>query len=124
MDVKEYEFLMKSDARKRYEYFIKKATDFEEVWGLYNNGWVTTTDSDGRALIPFWPKKEFAEACALHEWQMYVATPIELSEFINSWLPGMRMDGTIMSIFWNNIDSVVVDVDVILNDLERELENY
>ena len=124
MNINEYNFLMKSDARKRYEYFIKKVTDFEEVWGLYNNGWVTTTDSDGRTLIPFWPRKEFAEACALYEWKSYVAKSIELDEFINEWLPGMREDGVVPSIFWNNDDSAVVEVNIILNDLERELENY
>lgn len=124
MNINEYNSLMKSDVRKRYEYFIKKVADFEEVWGLYNKGWATTTDSDGRILIPFWPRKEFAEACALHEWQSYVATSIELEEFINEWLPGMREDGVVPSIFWNNDDSAAVEVNVIINDLERELENY
>ena len=124
MNIDEYNFLMKSDARNRYEYFIKKVTDFEEVWGLYDIGWVTTTDSYGRTLIPFWPKKEFAEGCALQEWQSCVAISIELDEFINEWLPGMRVDGILPSIFWNNDDSAVVEVNVILSDLEEELENY
>lgn len=124
MNNNEYNALMKSNAKNRYKYFIKKVADFEEVWGLYNKGWATTIDSNGQILIPFWPKKEFAEACALDDWKSYVATSIELDDFINKWLPGMKEDDILPSIFWNNNDSVVVKVDVIISDLENELENY
>lgn len=124
MNLNEYNSLMGSLAKKRYEYFIKKVVDFEEVWGLYNDGWATTTDENKRILIPFWPRQEFAEACAIDEWQSYVATAIDLEEFINEWLPGMKDDGILPSIFWNNDDSAVVEVNNITSDLERELENY
>jgi hypothetical protein len=43
MDKKEFEALLNQPTNIRYEYFIKKVVDFEEVWGLYNDGWTTTT---------------------------------------------------------------------------------
>ena len=38
MNKKELEAVMKQPPNIRYEYFIKKVVDFEEVWGLYNDG--------------------------------------------------------------------------------------
>lgn len=49
---------------------------------------------------------------------------IDLYEFMNEWLPGMKSDGIKPSIFWNNVDSVVVDTERLKKDLDEELENY
>ncbi|MFD2328955.1 DUF2750 domain-containing protein [Cohnella sp. GCM10020058] len=70
---KEFEAIIKLSANIRYEYFIKKVTDSEEVWGLYDDGWAMSSDDNGRLLIPFWPKKEFAEYCAYEDWSNYKA---------------------------------------------------
>jgi hypothetical protein len=45
-----------------------------------------TKDDDGNLMIPFWPKKEFAEYCAIGEWEGYVANRIDLEEFMQDWL--------------------------------------
>lgn len=124
MDEKEYQALLKCSGEKRYKYFIKKVVDYEEVWGLYDDGWAMTASDDGEMMIPLWPKKEFAEACALDEWKNYRAEKIELEEFIEQWIPTMKEEGYLPSIFWNNIDSVVVKVDTLRAHLEEELENY
>ena len=125
MNTKEFKALMSSSAKSRYEYFIKKVIDFEEVWGLYDkDGWAVTSDEDGRLMFPFWPKREFANACAIDEWKSYISCSIDLNEFLEDWLPDMKEDGVMLSIFWNNNDSVVVKVESVLNDLLNELENY
>jgi hypothetical protein len=121
---KEIEVVFSIPANKRYEYFIKKVADYEEIWGLYNNGWAISEDNAGNKLIPFWPKSEFALMCANHHWENYETSKIKLEEFINEWLPDMKRDGIKPSIFYNNIDSVVRDIDDLLADLEEELENY
>ncbi|CEK35524.1 Protein of unknown function (DUF2750) [[Clostridium] sordellii] len=125
MNTKEFKALMSSSAKSRYEYFIKKVIDFEEVWGLYDkDGWAVTSDEDGRLMLPFWPKREFANACAIDEWKSYISCSIDLNEFLEDWLPDMKEDGVMLSIFWNNNDSVVVKVESVLNDLLNELEKY
>lgn len=121
---KEIEAVLKISAAKRYEYFIKKVADFEEVWGLFDDGWAVSEDDYGNPLIPFWPKKEFANLCAVEEWKNYKAESIELELFLHVWLPNMKKDGAKPSIFFNNTDSAVLDVDTLLSDLEDELENY
>ncbi|AOH55144.1 hypothetical protein ABE28_012365 [Peribacillus muralis] len=124
MNNKEVELVKKLPAPKRYEYFIKKVADFEEVWGLFNGGWAISKDDVGNYLMPFWPKKEFANLCALGDWENYQAEPIELDEFIQGWLPGLKEDGIRPSIFWNNADSAVLEIDLLILDLEEELKKY
>ncbi|GHI01347.1 DUF2750 domain-containing protein [Neobacillus kokaensis] len=124
MNIKEVESVINQPPNLRYEYFIKKAADYEEVWGLYDDGWATAQDDDGNTLIPIFPKKEFAEYCAVHEWNKFKAVPIDLYEFIDKWLVGMKEDRVKPSIFPTNEDSVMVEIDVLLRDLNNELENY
>ena len=124
MNQKELDSIIKQPPNIRYEYFIKKVADYEEVWGLYDDGWATAQDDDGNMLIPFFPRKEFAEYCAINEWNNFKAEPIDLNEFIENWLVGMRKDRVKPSIFPINEDSVMVEIDVLLRDLNSELENY
>ncbi|WP_148631141.1 DUF2750 domain-containing protein [Bacillus sp. E214] len=124
MNQKELDSIIKQPSNIRYEYFIKKVADYEEVWGLYDDGWATAQDDDGNMLIPFFPRKEFAEYCAVNEWNNFKAEPIDLNEFIENWLVGMRKDRVKPSVFPINEDSVMVEIDVLLRDLNSELENY
>lgn len=124
MNQKEFEAVIKLPANIRYEYFIKKVVDYEEVWGLYDDGWAMTEDDHGTMLIPFWPKRDFAEYCAFEEWSNYKVQSISLDEFINDWLPGIKEDQHKPSIFWNRYDSAVLEINVLLNDLVQELEKY
>ncbi|HBW38916.1 DUF2750 domain-containing protein [Desulfosporosinus sp. BICA1-9] len=124
MNNKEFEALIKIPVPKRYEHFIKKVVDWEEVWGLFNYGWAIISDKDGNKMIPFLFKKEFALYCAKEEWADYTPKNIELNDFIEKWLPGMKKEEIKPAIFFNNINSAVLSVDTLLNDLKQELENY
>ncbi|MGD6795369.1 DUF2750 domain-containing protein [Metabacillus indicus] len=124
MHIAEITAVMKLPSNVRYEYFIKKVTDFEEVWGLFSDAWATSKDEDGNLFIPFFPKKEFAEISAEKEWALYKARSISLDDFIEKWLAGMKKDGIIPSIFPLGNDMAAVSIDVLLKDLEMELENY
>lgn len=122
---KEIEAVMKLPAPQRYEYFIKKVADWEEVWGLYEVGWAMVGDDEGNRLIPFWAKREFAEACALHDWKMYSPKSIPLDTFMEKWIPGMVKDKIKASISMTpGGQGVNVEPLRLLNDIENELENY
>ncbi|MBU5351833.1 DUF2750 domain-containing protein [Paenibacillus barcinonensis] len=45
MNQKEFESVINLPANIRYEYFIKKVIDSENVWGPYENGWSVTEDN-------------------------------------------------------------------------------
>lgn len=51
MNQKELDSIIKQPPNIRYEYFIKKVADYEEVWGLYDDGWATAQDDDGNMLF-------------------------------------------------------------------------
>lgn len=124
MNNKELEAICNLPAQKRYEYFVKKIADYEEVWGLFNEGWAVSEDEKGNKLIPFWPKEEFAKLCAIGDWKSYKPKSLDLDSFMSKWLTGMKEDGLKPSIFWNNKDSIVVETNVLLSGIEEELENY
>ncbi|WP_079508607.1 DUF2750 domain-containing protein [Mesobacillus jeotgali] len=58
MNSKEFEAVIRQPAEVRYEYFIKKAADYEEVWGLYLEGWATAKDDMERILLPLFPNEK------------------------------------------------------------------
>lgn len=125
MNNKELENVLKLGAPERYEYFIKKVIDLEEIWGLYNNGWVEAEDDNGVKVLPFWPRQEFAKVCASNEWKTCTPKSIDLDVFINRWIPGMQKDGKKPCIFYTDKDKgIVIECQRLLNDLELELENY
>lgn len=124
MNQKEFEAVIKLPGEKRYEYFIKKVADYEELWGLYNDGWAMIADDNNNEMIPFWPKKEFAEYCAIDDWKGYKAESIDLYEFMDNLLQDMKTDNIKASIFFNNETSVVLEIDDLIDHLNEELENY
>lgn len=124
MNKKEFAALLQRPANIRYEYFIKKVVDYEEVWGLYNDGWATAQDDDGNMLIPFFPKREFAEHCVKNEWEDHKGVAIDLYDFIDKWLVGMKKDGVKPSIFPTDEDTALVEIDLLLRGLNSEHENY
>ncbi len=60
MHSKEIENILKLEPFKRYEYFIKKAADFEQLWTIIDqDGDYVISEIDEFSLISFWPAEEF-----------------------------------------------------------------
>ncbi|WP_185247214.1 DUF2750 domain-containing protein [Chryseobacterium bernardetii] len=110
---------------ERYNYFIRKVADFEELWGLSDNGCALLGDNDGNRVLPLWPEKEFAELCAVDQWQGYKPEVIELDNFIEKWIPGMLNDKTSINVFSTpNAKGTVILPNDLYSDLQDELEQY
>ena len=63
---KEFENVLKMNGPERYNYFIQKVADWEEVWGLKaEDGWAMVGDPNSNECIPFWPHPEYAQVCAM-----------------------------------------------------------
>lgn len=124
MKSEEINGVLKADKAEQYEYFIKKIADYEEVWSLRDDeGWATL-GLDGGMFLPLWAKKEFAELCIDEEWSGYRAESIDLDEFLEDWLDGLKEDGIRITVMWNNGLGIDVDWDKLRSDIETELENY
>ena len=71
--------------------FIRKASDFEVVWSLFDQGWATAC-TVAAAVVPFWPEEAFAKLCATDAWQGFHPKAIALEDVLERWLPGMTND--------------------------------
>jgi hypothetical protein len=124
ISVKHLESVIKLPGQNRYEYFIKKVSDWEKVWGLFSDGWALTED-DGKVAFPLWPAKEFAALCSKDEWTGYEASSFSLDELLTELIPSLAKDNIHLSIFYTPDDfGVVVDTSKLLNDIARELDKY
>ncbi|MCI5143629.1 MAG: DUF2750 domain-containing protein [Candidatus Electrothrix sp. ATG1] len=111
---------------KRYSYFIKKVADWEEVWSLRNqDGWVLAAGPSGSEIVPVWPHKRFAEACMIGEWKDCKPAVIELSTWMERWIPGMAKDNRQVAVFATPEDkSVVVQPVQLYAEISEECEQY
>ncbi|WP_419868700.1 DUF2750 domain-containing protein [Chryseobacterium sp. CT-SW4] len=122
---KKIENILKMNDDERYDYFIRKVADFEEIWGLSDDGWALLGDNNENRVLPLWPEKEFAELCAVDQWKDYKPELIELDNFLEKWIPGMTNDKTLVNIFSTpNAKGIVITPNDLLSDLQEELEQY
>jgi hypothetical protein len=111
-------------AEDRYDYFIRKVADFEEVWGLFDNGWAMLGHVDEKTLA-LWPEKAFAEICINTVWKTYRPKKILLNDFLQKWLPGMDSDGTKAAVFFTPKEKgIIVPSKKLLANLNDELQQY
>ena len=77
------------DTKERLHYFLTRAVESEEVWGLSNqSGWVMR-DHNNQTILPVWPYQIFAAKCATNEWQDYKPGAVSLEHFVYKLLPVM-----------------------------------
>jgi len=119
---KEIESVIGLSGDRRYAYFIKKAADQNQVWGLWNEGWAMGMTDEGTRTIPVWPAKEYAELCRIGDWRDFQPKPIPLQEFMHEMLPDFAKQGVRVSIFdIPDEGSVLVSDEEFTGDLESEL---
>ncbi|CEJ20735.1 conserved hypothetical protein [Ralstonia solanacearum IPO1609] len=110
---------------KRFQHFIKVVADWQEVWGLYQNGWALAATDDGTPVFPLWPAKEYAQICAAHEWKEYEPKSISLIDFMDVLMPKFKIDVVLPGIFFTPLSKgVAPSVDELKAALEAELQNY
>lgn len=121
---KEIEHVLKVDNRKKYEYFIKKTADYEEVWALRDkDGWATL-GLDEKEYFPVWAKKEYADLCVSEEWKGYHSESVDIYEFVEEWIVRLKQEGIRITVMWNNGSGIDTDWDNLLHDIQTELEKY
>jgi len=85
---------------RRYDYFIGKVTDWEEVWSVgEGDGWALMGSDDGQEVVPVWPAAAYAQACCVDEWKDCVPKAILLAEWMEKWIPGMVADKKKVAVF-------------------------
>ncbi|MDW9479013.1 DUF2750 domain-containing protein [Sinorhizobium meliloti] len=109
---------------KRFEHFVKVVADWQEVWGLYQDGWALAVADDGTTVFPLWPATEYAQLCALNEWKGFEPRAISLGDLREVLLPKLKLDGVLPGVFFTPTSKgVMPSVDELMAALEAELQN-
>ena len=97
---KQFESIQKLADHERYDYFLKKVADWEEIWSLHSpEGSVELSSSDGEECLPIWPHPDFAKAWAVDDWSDCQPKAINLEVWLERWTPGLERDNTMLAVF-------------------------
>lgn len=122
---KKIEAVCALSARDRLAYFIRKITDFEALWGCFENGRIVLGSDKNRQAVPFWPELEFAEDYVKRNKLSAKPKEIELSIFLDRWLPGMEKDGAKIAIFPTTLEErIIIDPSSLRKLIEEEAAQY
>jgi hypothetical protein len=122
----EYAAISQLQGSERYKHFVKRVTDWQAVWGLRNEfGWVSAADGFGNDGFAVWPHSKYAMACATGEWGGNHPAPIDVHEFVESWLPNMANQNVQVAVFpTKDLKGVMVLPLTLQEDLRKELAQY
>jgi hypothetical protein len=122
---KEFSAVVAMPAPDRYALFVRRVADWQEVWSLRSSaGYSLMADDDGTELMPIWPHKRFAEACAAESTnEQAIAIPLE--EWLAKWVPGLIKDNRKVGVFPTpSGKGIVVSPAQLQSDLSAECEQY
>ena len=85
---------------RRHAWFLQRARETGEVWGLYLEGWALAVDEEGRDVLPLWPTQETAGLCATRMWAGYEPQRIPLVELLDELLPELAREGIPVGVFF------------------------
>lgn len=102
MNTKKNESIIQLPAGKRYEYFIRKTADFQQIWSLRNaEGWLLLGGNTNAKLIPLWPERIFAEYCNRVNKTECQAESIGLNDFLSKMSKILIRDNIQLAVFPN-----------------------
>ena len=102
VSTKELEEASSYSPQSRAQYFLSRAIESEEVWGLNNpSGWILKEQND-QTILPIWPYQQMATGCAQGEWENYEANAVSLEHFVYKVLPMMVTQDILVEIFPTN----------------------
>ena len=98
-DAKEIEAILRLDAQRRFEHFVKRVVDDQTVWGLWKDGWALMADDNGKQAFPLWPAMEYADLLRTGDWSAYESSAIPLHELLTDLLPKLASRGVPPAVF-------------------------
>ena len=122
---KEIEAVLKLDGPARFEHFVKRVVDEQLAWGLWDDGWALMAVSEGDAVFPLWPAREYAERCCIEDWRQYEPKEIPLQALLDELLPKLKARNVRPGVFPTaSGKGVTPTVDELREALIEELERY
>ena len=116
--------LFKKTGEKRYDYFIKKVVENEEVYGLADEeGWALLGDDSDADILPLFPAPELAEAFRLAtDFDEYAVEALDINELMD-WFDDMEKDKLLVAVFPNpDLNGAVVEPKHLKADIQKEFD--
>lgn len=126
MNSKQIENILKLEPQKRYEYFIRKVADFEELWTIVNeDGDYALSSVYDKTLVSFWSAEEFIESNLEEDWSNCKALKLSLDDLTDVVLPYIADNDYLINIFpINGRSGFIVDLEEFSRDFTEELKKY
>ena len=124
---KHYENVMSFTAKERYEHFIIKVADWEQLWGLYNEnkGWFLRTTDENVEYLSIWPHPEYAKNIGKEYYPEYNEEEISLENFMSNLLPKLEKDNVKIGVFPDPEGNTwLMEAKDLLQDLQDECEQH
>lgn len=124
MNPKEKENILKLEPFKRYQYFIKKIADFEELWTIVDeNGDYAISEIDNHNFISFWTAEEFILSNLEEGWQDCKPLKLNLEDLYNDLFEIIVSENYLVNVFpIDGKSGFIVSLEEFKRDLEEELE--
>jgi hypothetical protein len=124
ISTKDFLYLSKMSPELRFEYALTQMIETQGLWGLYGeNGWVMLK-ADDDTCMPIWPHKEFAEAWVKNEFPDCQPKSIDFVEWIDTWLPGMKNNQTLVLVFplGDDEEGIMLEAEEMSSCIEEDLK--
>lgn len=127
MNLKEIENVSKLEPQKRYQYFIKKIADFEELWTITDNeGYYVINEIDGKLMFSLWPQEEYVKHFLKSaDWSDCEICSISLEELESDIYKFIEKENFLVNVFpVNGKSGFVVNLEELKRDLALELDKF
>jgi hypothetical protein len=114
---------------KRYNYFVKRICDWEQVWTLYEDDYIVLNEAkNGKLYILLFPFKDFAEHYATNTRGMKGVSykSFEINEFLETIIKKLQANNVSNALVFPVANDYGLNVSMtdMVKDIQSELENY
>jgi len=124
MNHHELENVSRLSPKSRYDYFIRKIADFEELWTIIDaNSDFTLAEIENNTVISFWTHEAFIESNLTPDWADCIPFKMDIDTLQDIVIPLIRQNNYLINVF--PVDSrmgYIVALNDFVNDLNEELE--
>jgi hypothetical protein len=93
-----------ANAETNHAAFVERVTASGLLWGLKSgSSWAVceSNEYEDTLVYPFWSDESEARRHCTGDWQHFEPASVELSAFIEHWLPGMHEDQVLVGTNWD-----------------------
>ena len=124
-NIKKNDRILNMNDSEKYNFFVKRVCEAEEVWTLIDDGSPAGFEQDNcTEIFLFWPTEELATMNRTEFFKEFFPHCISVYEFAAKWLPVINKRKDEIMLFYYKKNGLYADAVKLKKDLERELDNY